>query len=60
MDVRGEVGRLPFVGGEAGPAVELLSRNLKYATAQYPSVARTVAQVHGDAVLLDEEIVALD
>lgn len=43
-----------------GARVKLLSRNLKDATAQYPSVARAVAQVHGDTVLLDGEIVALD
>jgi bifunctional non-homologous end joining protein LigD len=43
-----------------GTRVKLLSRNLKDATAQYPSVARAIAQVHGDAVLLDGEIVALD
>jgi bifunctional non-homologous end joining protein LigD len=43
-----------------GQRVKLLSRNLKDATAQYPSVARAVAQVHGDTALLDGEIVALD
>jgi bifunctional non-homologous end joining protein LigD len=42
-----------------GQGVKLLSRNLKDATPQYPSVARAVAQVHGDAVLLDGEIVAV-
>jgi bifunctional non-homologous end joining protein LigD len=43
-----------------GRGVTLLSRNLKDATAQYPAVTRAVAQAHGDAVLLDGEIVALD
>jgi bifunctional non-homologous end joining protein LigD len=43
-----------------GARVKLLSRNLKDATALYPSVARAVAQVHADVVLLDGEIVALD
>src|SRR4051794_12925961 len=43
-----------------GDRVTLFSRNLKNATAQYPSVARTVAQVRADTALLDGEIVALD
>lgn len=43
-----------------GTRVKLLSRNLKDATAQYPSVARAVATVHADAALLDGEIVAVD
>jgi bifunctional non-homologous end joining protein LigD len=43
-----------------GPRVKLLARNLKDATGQYPSIARAVGQVQGDAVLLDGEIVALD
>src|SRR5436190_7138157 len=43
-----------------GKRVTLLSRNLKDATAQYPSVARTVQTVNADTVLLDGEIVALD
>jgi bifunctional non-homologous end joining protein LigD len=43
-----------------GRRVKLLSRNLKDATAQYPSVVRAVAQVRADAALLDGEIVALD
>jgi bifunctional non-homologous end joining protein LigD len=43
-----------------GQRVKLLSRNLKDATAQYPSVVRAVAQVRADAALLDGEIVALD
>jgi len=40
--------------------VILLSRNLKDATGQYPSVARTVAQLRAESALLDGEIVALD
>ena len=43
-----------------GSRVTLWSRNLKDATMQYPPVARTIAQLHGDALLLDGEIVALD
>ena len=38
----------------------LWSRNLKDATAQYPSVARSLVQIHADDALLDGEIVALD
>ena len=43
-----------------GSRVTLWSRNLKDATMQYPPVARTIALLHGDALLLDGEIVALD
>ena len=43
-----------------GARVKLLSRNLKDATGQYPSVARAIAQLHADAALLDGEIVAID
>jgi bifunctional non-homologous end joining protein LigD len=43
-----------------GRHVTLLSRNLKDATTQYPAVARGVANVAADDVLLDGEIVALD
>jgi bifunctional non-homologous end joining protein LigD len=43
-----------------GPRVRLLSRNLKDATAQYGSIARSVAQVRARAALIDGEIVALD
>ena len=38
-----------------GARVRLLSRNLKDATAQYPTVARAVAQIRDNAALLDEE-----
>ena len=43
-----------------GSRVTLLSRNLKNATAQYPTVARSVAQLGAEAALLDGEIVAVD
>jgi bifunctional non-homologous end joining protein LigD len=43
-----------------GSRVKLLSRNLKDATGQFPSVAQAVSQLDADAVLLDGEIVALD
>ena len=43
-----------------GRHVTLLSRNLKDATTLYPVIARGVAKVPADAVLLDGEIVALD
>jgi bifunctional non-homologous end joining protein LigD len=43
-----------------GRRVRLFSRNLKDATTQYPSVVQAVAQVHGDAALLDGEVVAVD
>jgi bifunctional non-homologous end joining protein LigD len=43
-----------------GKRVRLLSRNLNDATAHYPSVARAIAEVSADAVLLDGEVVALD
>jgi bifunctional non-homologous end joining protein LigD len=43
-----------------GPRVKLFSRNLKDATAQYPAVARSVAQIREDAALIDGELVALD
>jgi bifunctional non-homologous end joining protein LigD len=40
--------------------VKLFSGNLKDATATYPSVARAVAQIPADAVLVDGELVAID
>ena len=43
-----------------GARVTLLSRNLKHATNIYPSVARSIARVHADSVILDGEVVALD
>src|SRR4029453_9700101 len=43
-----------------GPKVKLLSRNLKDATRLYPSVAREVARLRSESVLLDGEIVAVD
>jgi bifunctional non-homologous end joining protein LigD len=43
-----------------GQRVTLLSRNLKDATAQYPTVARSVLQLPADTALLDGEIVAVD
>src|SRR5688572_17552199 len=43
-----------------GTRVKLLSRNLKDATAVYPSVARAIGQLGADAALLDGEIVAVD
>ena len=43
-----------------GQRVTLLSRNLKDATRQYPSVTRAITQLRADSALLDGEIVALD
>lgn len=43
-----------------GRRVTLFSRNLKDATAIFPSVARAVAQLRTDAALIDGEVVALD
>jgi bifunctional non-homologous end joining protein LigD len=43
-----------------GTRVKLLSRNLKDATRQYPSVAREVARLQAESVLLDGEVVAID
>jgi bifunctional non-homologous end joining protein LigD len=43
-----------------GPRVKLLSRNLKDATRLYPTVAREVARLQADSVLLDGEVVAID
>ena len=43
-----------------GARVTRLSRNLKDAAAQYPTVARAVAQIRDNAALLDGEIVAID
>lgn len=43
-----------------GPRVTLWSRNLKDATAQYASVARSISKLPADTLLLDGEIVALD
>jgi bifunctional non-homologous end joining protein LigD len=43
-----------------GARVKLLSRNLKDATRRYPSVAREVARLQPESVLLDGEVVAID
>jgi bifunctional non-homologous end joining protein LigD len=43
-----------------GSRVRLLSRNLKNATRQYPSVARTVALLGAETAILDGEVVAVD
>ena len=43
-----------------GARVTLLSRNLKDATAQYPRVARAVAEIRETSAMLDGEIVAID
>ena len=43
-----------------GARVRLWSRNLKDVTAQYPSVAKAVAQLKSPALVLDGEIVAVD
>jgi bifunctional non-homologous end joining protein LigD len=48
------------LAGKSGQRATLWSRNLKDATAQYPSIARSVADVHADSALLDGEVVALD
>jgi bifunctional non-homologous end joining protein LigD len=40
--------------------VRLLSRNLKDATRQYPSVARAVALLRAETAILDGEVVAVD
>jgi len=43
-----------------GPRVTLYSRNLKNATAQYPTVARSVAALAATRLMLDGEVVAID
>ena len=43
-----------------GPRVSLWSRNLKDATAQYRSVARSLSRLPAETALLDGEIVAVD
>jgi bifunctional non-homologous end joining protein LigD len=43
-----------------GPRVQLLSRNLKDATGQYPTAARAVAGLAAESMLLDGEAVAVD
>ena len=43
-----------------GARVKLLSRNLKDATKLYPTVAREVARLKADSVILDGEVVAID
>jgi bifunctional non-homologous end joining protein LigD len=43
-----------------GQRVTLLSRNLRDATAQYASVARSVMRLRAETALIDGEIVALD
>jgi bifunctional non-homologous end joining protein LigD len=43
-----------------GPRVKLLSRNLKDATRLYPTIAREVARLRTESVLLDGEVVAVD
>jgi bifunctional non-homologous end joining protein LigD len=43
-----------------GSRVQLLSRNLNDATAHYPLVAKALAALPADALLLDGEVVALD
>ena len=40
--------------------VKLLSRNLKDATRLYPTVARDVARLQAESVILDGEVVAID
>jgi ATP-dependent DNA ligase len=41
-----------------GQRVKVLSRNLKDATRQYPSVTQEVARIQADSALLDGEVVA--
>jgi len=43
-----------------GDLVKLLSRNLKDATKVYPTIAREVARLKANSVLLDGEVVAID
>jgi len=43
-----------------GERVRLLSRNLKDGTRLYPAVAREVARLKVDSVILDGEVVAID
>ncbi len=45
---------------KVGPRITLLSRNLKDATAQFKSVARSIGQLQAEKALVDGEIVALD
>jgi bifunctional non-homologous end joining protein LigD len=43
-----------------GARVRLLSRNLKYGTRQYPTIARAVSSLAADSVLLDGGALAVD
>ena len=43
-----------------GSRIKLLSRNLKDATRLYPTVAREVARLQAESMLLDGEVVAID
>jgi ATP-dependent DNA ligase len=43
-----------------GSRVKLVSRNLKDATRLYPAIAREVARLRTESVLLDGEVVAID
>jgi bifunctional non-homologous end joining protein LigD len=43
-----------------GSRVKLFSRNLKDATRLYPAIAREVARLRTESVLLDGEVVAID
>jgi bifunctional non-homologous end joining protein LigD len=43
-----------------GPRVRLLTRSLKDATRQYPTIARAISSLAADQVLLDGEAVAVD
>jgi bifunctional non-homologous end joining protein LigD len=43
-----------------GAKVKLLSRNLKDATALYPTVARAVSAIHATDAIIDGEVVAID
>ena len=43
-----------------GTKVKLLSRNLKDATARYPTVARAVGDLRAKTAILDGEIIAID
>ena len=48
------------LAAKSGQRVTLWSRNLKDATAQYPTIVRSVGGIHAEDVLLDGEVVALD
>jgi bifunctional non-homologous end joining protein LigD len=60
MVLRGQFDGYRTLALKDGSRIKLLSRNLKDATRQYPSVAREVARLQTESVILDGEVVAID